>query len=430
MHMPNLVIVGAQWGDEGKGKIVDLLTREADAVVRFQGGNNAGHTLVVDGNKTILHLIPSGALHKNVQCVIGNGVVIDPGVLAKEIDGLKARGLLANPDSLIISELAHLILPFHKKLDLLRETQSGTQKIGTTGRGIGPCYEDKIGRRGIRIGELAYPEVLAQRLERLTSHHNRILKTYGEEEFSAEAILAELNSLKDNFLPYLHPTGIFLEKLSRQNKRVLFEGAQGAGLDIDHGTYPYVTSSNTIAPAAFSGTGIGSSHATTVLGVFKAYLTRVGSGPFPTELKDATGELLRKKGHEFGSTTGRPRRCGWLDLVALKHAVRINGITQLVITKLDVLTGLGKIKVAVKYRHGNIFQDEMPTFTHVLEHCEPVYEELSGWTEELSQIRDYANLPQACRDYIAFLENYLGVPVSLVSVGPGRGEDIFRTKIW
>lgn len=429
--MPNLVIIGAQWGDEGKGKIVDLLTRQAQAVVRFQGGNNAGHTLVVDGQKTILHLIPSGALHKGVCCIIGNGVVIDPEVLVAEIDKLKSQGLLTDKNSLLISEGAHLILPFHKKLDGLRESASGKNKIGTTGRGIGPCYEDKIGRRGLRIGELFHEDICREKLELLASHHNPVFKNiFHESEISAGEIFSQLMPIRDKISSYIGHTGVILEDLNRKNKNVLFEGAQGAGLDVDHGTYPYVTSSNTIAATASTGTGIGPNLLGKVIGVFKAYCTRVGSGPFPTELHDELGESLRKKGHEFGSTTGRPRRCGWLDLVALKHAVRINGITELVVTKLDVLTGLAKIKVATQYKLNGQSLNETPLFSHVLERCEPVYEELVGWTEELSHIRHFDGLPPSCRDYISFIEKFLGVPVLVASVGPGRGQDIFRRDVW
>lgn len=429
--MPNLVIVGAQWGDEGKGKIVDLLTEQAQAVVRFQGGNNAGHTLVVDGQKTVLHLIPSGALHQGVCCIIGNGVVIDPDVLVAEIDKLKSQGLLAEKNALVISEGAHLILPFHKKLDVLRETTSGKNKIGTTGRGIGPCYEDKIGRRGLRIGELFHADVCRKKLDLLASHHNPVFKNiFHEEEISPDEIFARLMQIKDKISAHIGHSGVILDDLHRQNKNVLFEGAQGAGLDIDHGTYPFVTSSNTTAATASTGTGIGPSLVGKVLGVFKAYCTRVGSGPFPTELNDETGEMLRQKGHEFGSTTGRPRRCGWVDLVALRHAVRINGITELVITKLDVLTGLAQIKVATQYKLAGQILDEMPLFSHVLDRCTPVYTALPGWQEELSHTRQFENLPKSCLDYISFIEKFLGVPVVVASVGPGRGQDIFRKNVW
>lgn len=429
--MPGIVIIGAQWGDEGKGKIVDILTKQADAVVRFQGGNNAGHTLVVDGKKTVLHLIPSGALHKGVQCLIGNGVVIDPEILLKEIADLQSQGLLKEPNAILISECAHLILPFHKKIDLLRESARGKNKIGTTGRGIGPCYEDKFARRGLRVGDLLLTDTLKEKVDSLTEYYNtQIEKIYNDTGFSAKEIYNNLLSYGKKLAPFIISTGLLIEELILAQKKVLFEGAQGAGLDIDHGTYPFVTSSNTVASAAATGTGIGPQHLKKIYGIVKAYCTRVGSGPFPTELNDAVGRHLQEKGHEFGATTGRKRRCGYLDLVALKHAIRINGITDLVMTKLDVLTNIAPLQVATKYKLDGQEITDVPAFASQLEKCEPVYENLKMWSEDITTITNYANLPKTCQDYIAFIEDFTKVPVSIVSVGPGRGQDIFRKEVW
>jgi adenylosuccinate synthase len=429
--MSSIVIVGAQWGDEGKGKIIDILTREAKAVVRFQGGNNAGHTLVVDGEKTVLHLIPSGALHKNVICVIGNGVVIDPDVLAREIEILQSRGYLTGAETFAISEGAHVILPYHKLLDQLREEARGKNKIGTTGRGIGPCYEDKAGRRGLRMGDLAYPEVVRQKLNAaLDSYNSRFETMYGAKRLDPETVFNDLMMTAKALLPYVRNTSLLVHDLIKGGNNVLFEGAQGAGLDVDHGTYPFVTSSNTVSGGACAGSGIGPTMIGSVLGITKAYCTRVGSGPFPTELHDSTGDLIRKNGHEFGSTTGRPRRCGWIDLVALKHAVRINGIGKLSVTKLDILSGFKTVHAAVAYEFEGKTYDEMPYALHVLENCKPVYEDLPGWDGDITLARTLSDLPQACRNYLKFIEDRLGVPIAMASVGPGRGEDVFLKDVW
>jgi adenylosuccinate synthase len=399
--------------------------------VRFQGGNNAGHTLVVNGEKTVLHLIPSGVLHQGVTCIIGNGVVIDPAILVHEMAVLQARGFLSTVASLAISDAAHLILPYHKQLDLLRETQSGKNKIGTTGRGIGPCYEDKAARRGLRVGDLFYPEIVKDKLKAVLDLYNlQFQKIYGAETFSQSVIYDELMKHAEKILPHVTNTPVLIEKIMRSGEHVLFEGAQGAALDVDHGTYPFVTSSNTVAGGACSGAGIGPTKIDSVLGVTKAYCTRVGSGPFPTELTDAMGDELRNKGHEFGSTTGRPRRCGWIDLVALKHAVRINGISGLVITKLDILSGMNTIRVATKYRLQNELTEDTPTAAHLLEQCTPVYQDLPGWQEDITGANTFLDLPKNCQTYIRTLEEALGVPVVMVSVGPSRGQDLVLKNVW
>ncbi len=420
------IILGAQWGDEGKGKIIDLLAQDADVVARFHGGNNAGHTLVVDGQKTVLHLIPSGILNPNCLCVIGNGVVLDPEVFCTEKDELKKRGLLGDSSRIKISERTHLIMPYHKLLDKQREEALGNNKIGTTERGIGPCYEDKAARRGLCVGDLAYPEVVKQIIERNLSESRRSnvegreSVTFDLGPLTFDPLFAHIMSFTDKLLPHACNTSVLMNDLIDQGKKVLFEGAQGTCLDVDHGTYPFVTSSNTVAGAVCTGLGIGPTKIKEVLGVSKAYCTRVGAGPFPTELFDETGELLRKKGHEFGATTGRPRRCGFIDLVALKHAVRVNGLTGLIITKLDVLTGFQTLKLATKYDCSDIF----PSQTNVLEKCKPVYHEMPGWNEDISQVRSFKKLPKTCQDYLKFIEKYLGVPIKMISVGPERGCEI------
>lgn len=429
--MSTIVIVGAQWGDEGKGKIIDLLTPRSKAVVRFQGGNNAGHTLVVDGQKTVLHLIPSGVLHAGVTCIIGNGVVVDPAIILGEIDALRARGFLKDANSLVLSEGAHLILPYHKKLDQLREESSGKNKIGTTGRGIGPCYEDKVARRGLRLGDLMFPNIVRTKIETCLNLYNRWFQTlFNAPELSVEDTYRDVMALAPKLLPFVRDTSVLIYDLVKRGENVLFEGAQGAALDVDHGTYPFVTSSNTVAGGACAGAGVGPTMIDAVLGVTKAYCTRVGSGPFPTELEDETGERIRKSGNEFGSTTGRPRRCGWLDLVALKQAVRLNGIGSLAVTKLDILSGFDTIKAAVRYKYDGKLLDDMPTSLSILERCEPIYETLPGWSEDLSAVRTPEDFPKACRDYLEFVSKFLGAPITLASVGPGRGQDIFFRDAW
>jgi len=423
--MPNVVIVGAQWGDEGKGKIVDRFTEFADVVVRFQGGNNAGHTLVVDGEKTVLHLIPAGILHPGKSCVIGNGVVLDPAVAVMEIDRLKQKGFLKDDDQLVISLDAHVIMPWHKAVDVAREQAMGAGKIGTTGRGIGPTYEDKVARRGIRVRDLLDPDKLARRVkERLPAALEEIRRLGAESDLDADAIAAEYARLGQRLARYASDASLRLHQAIRAGKSILFEGAQGTMLDVDHGTYPFVTSSNTVAGNAATGSGVGPTQIDQVIGISKAYCTRVGGGPYPTELKDETGERLRKIGNEFGATTGRPRRTGWFDAVAMRYAARVNGLDGLAITKLDVLTGFPEIKVAVAYRCDGKTLDEMPGDPEVLERCEPVYESLPGWAEPLAAARAWNDLPLNARSYLKRLEQLSGVKVMAVSVGADRGETI------
>jgi len=423
--MPNVVVIGAQWGDEGKGKIVDLLTQFADVVVRFQGGNNAGHTLVVGGEKTILHLIPAGILHPGKTCVIGNGVVVDPSVMVGEIDKLKAKGAFQDDRQLVVSLDAHVIMPWHKAIDLAREQALGEGKLGTTGRGIGPTYEDKVARRGIRIRDLIDGARLARRVaERLPAAREELERLGAASDLEEGAIVGQYAELGRRLARYAADASLVLHQAIRGGRSLLFEGAQGTMLDVDHGTYPFVTSSNTVAGNAATGSGIGPTEIDTVIGISKAYSTRVGGGPYPTELKDETGEKLRQIGHEFGATTGRPRRTGWFDAVALRYAARVNGFDGLAITKLDVLTGFPEIKVAVAYRLGSRVVDEMPTDIEELGRCEPVYETLPGWSEKLDGVRAWGGLPQNARSYVEHLAKLVGVKVMGVSVGADRGETI------
>jgi adenylosuccinate synthase len=428
--MPNVVVVGAQWGDEGKGKVVDLLTEHAQVVVRFQGGNNAGHTLVVGGTKTVLHLIPSGILHAGKTCVIGNGCVVDPTVLMKEVDGLTQRGLLQDPAQLIVSEHAHVIFPWHKHLDLLREKARGGSAIGTTGRGIGPAYEDKINRRGIRMRDLLDPDRLRRRVkERLPSaleeiaHLAKVAKA-DEPLLDPEGIVSEYAVLGGRLGTHIKDASLFLSEHVRKGTRMLFEGAQGTLLDLDHGTYPYVTSSNTVAGNAAVGSGLGPTAIDRVMGISKAYTTRVGGGPFPTELSDETGERLRKIGDEFGATTGRPRRCGWLDTVVLRYAARVNGLWGLAVTKLDVLSGLPMLKICTAYELDGERLMELPGEFEDLSRVVPVYEELPGWDQSLAGARTVEDLPPTAQRYIRRIEEIVGVQVVCVSVGAERGETI------
>ncbi|MDO8527939.1 MAG: adenylosuccinate synthase [Deltaproteobacteria bacterium] len=428
--MPNVVVIGLQWGDEGKGKIIDLLTPQMDAVVRFQGGNNAGHTLVLDGQKRVLHLIPSGVLHEKCLCVIGDGVVIDPQVLLDEIDGLQSEGFLKNPDQLKISENAHVIFPYHILIDQLREKKKGEQAIGTTGRGIGPCYEDKIARQGIRMSDLVEPETLRQRLESiLPAVNNYIEKVLEGPPFSLEEIYSKYSSYGTSLKKYVSNVNVLLKGFILQKKSLLFEGAQGVGLDIDHGTYPYVTSSSTTIGGVLTGTGVPPKALDHVLGVTKAYSTRVGFGPFATELHDGAGELLQKKGAEFGATTGRKRRCGWLDLVWLKNAAWQNGVTHLVLTKLDVLSGLKTIPVAVAYELDGKRLESPPSRLSDWQKVKPVYEEMEGWSESLEQVTKWSDLPKACQNYLKRIEAFVGVPIALLSTGPERGAHIHLNRI-
>jgi len=425
--MSNVVIVGAQWGDEGKGKIVDLFTSWADVVVRYQGGANAGHTLVVGGTKTVLHLVPSGVLHPGKRCFIGNGVVVDPEALSQEIDVLRSRGLLADPQQLVVSENAHVIFPYHKLIDVGRESKGGRKKIGTTGRGIGPCYEDKVARRGIRMRDLLKPEVLRERLRERIGEANAQIAALGGEQVKLETVHAEAARLGEKLAEYVGDASEKLAHEVERGKAVLFEGAQGTLLDVDHGTYPYVTSSNTVAGNAAVGAGLGPTSIHSVIGITKAYTTRVGNGPLPTELDDATGERLRTVGAEFGATTGRPRRCGWLDALVLRYAARVNGLSGLALTKLDVLTGFDKVAVAVAYKlpSGKTLQ-EFPSDPELLASAQPVYEELPGWKEPIGDLRQYEELPANARRYVERVEQLVGVEAIAVSVGAERAQTIVR----
>lgn len=423
--MSRVILVGTQWGDEGKGKVVDLLTENLDMVVRFQGGNNAGHTIIVDGEKTVLHLIPSGILHSDVTCVIGNGVVLDPQILLEEISSLKSRGLFQKDDQLVISDKAHLIMPYHKKIDLLREERKGKNKIGTTGRGIGPAYEDKMARKGFRVCDLEYPEEFKARLSDLLGRRNeRLLKMFSCKPFDIEEIYHDCMKQYEQIKKYVKNTSLLVHEAAKAGKNILFEGAQGTSLDVDHGTYPFVTSSNTVAGGALAGVGIGPTLIDQVLGVSKAYTTRVGSGPFPTELEDDDGKRLQEQGGEFGATTGRTRRCGWLDLVVLKHALRVNGLTSLALTKLDVLSGFKTIKIATAYDYKGQTLTELPSDLNRLSECQPIYEDCEGWEDTLGSIKDYNKLPENVKKYIKRIEDYLKIPVTLISLGPQRGEEI------
>jgi adenylosuccinate synthase len=423
--MANVAIIGAQWGDEGKGKVVDLFTREADIVVRFQGGNNAGHTLVVNGHKTVLHLVPSGALHPNKLCVIGNGVVIDPEILIEEIHALKAQGHLASDEQLRISEQAHVIMPYHKAIDLARERLRGKGKIGTTGRGIGPAYEDKVARVGIRFVDLLEEDTFREKLQRNIEEKNFYLKAIlHEKALDFASIHERYSGYREELKRFVTNTGVLLDQKMGAAKRVLFEGAQGTLLDVDHGTYPYVTSSSTITGGACSGSGVGPQRIQQVIGISKAYTTRVGSGPFPTELDGAEGETLRREGAEFGATTGRSRRCGWFDAVGVRHAVRMNGMTGIALTKLDVLSGFKKIPICTAYRYQGKSIDEFPASTKVMQHAQPVYEEMEGWNAPLGDVTQFSDLPSAAQKYVRRIEQVVGTEVILVSVGPGREQTI------
>ncbi len=423
--MPNVVVVGAQWGDEGKGKIVDRFTEFADVVARYQGGNNAGHTLVVGGEKTVLHLIPAGVLHEGKTCIIGNGVVVDPTVFMMEIDRLKQKGYLVNDSQLVLSLDAHVIMPWHKAVDLAREHAMGAGKIGTTGRGIGPTYEDKVARRGIRVRDLLDAGKLERRvMERLPVAQEELRRLGAGESLDAAVITREYAALGQRLAVYAKDASRVLHDLIRQGRSVLFEGAQGTMLDVDHGTYPFVTSSNTVAANAATGTGVGPTSIDEVIGIAKAYSTRVGGGPYPTEQKGAVGEELRRIGQEFGATTGRPRRTGWFDAVAMRYAARVNGLHGLAIMKLDVLSGFPELQIAVAYTLDGKTVDELPGDPEDLERCEPVYETLPGWTEPLKGIRSWDALPAAARSYVRRLEVLTGVEVIAVSVGPDREETI------
>jgi len=420
--MPAAVVVGAQWGDEGKGKLVDYLARRADIVARYQGGHNAGHTVVINSETFILHLIPSGILHQEKFCVIGNGVVVDPACLLNEMDELARRGVKVGKN-LLISRNAHLIMPYHMALESANEALRGEKKIGTTGRGIGPAYVDKMARCGLRMGDLLLPALFREKLEGNIRGANKLLETlYGSPGFKAEAVYADYMKFAERLSAHIGDAGAVVNKALAERKNVLLEGAQGTLLDIDHGTYPFVTSSSAGAGGACTGLGIGPTKIKSVLGVVKAYTTRVGSGPFPTEITSELGEEIRKKGGEYGATTGRPRRCGWLDIVGLRHAVRVNGLTGLAVTKLDILDELDPIRVCVAYKSGGRTIEDFPPDAHVLETCEPVYKELPGWKESTKGVREFGGLPEKARNYINWMEDALAVKADMVSTGQKRDE--------
>ncbi len=423
--MANVVVVGTQWGDEGKGKIVDLLSDYADIIVRFQGGNNAGHTIVVEGEKFIFHLVPSGILHPQKRCFIGNGVVVDPRVLLAELDSLYEKGYPITPDRLLVSENAHLIMPYHRAIDLGRESLTGRKKIGTTGRGIGPCYEDKIARRGIKVVDVLHGPSFRAKLSEILIEKNFYMEKYlGLKPMDVEDIYNEYMGYAERLASYVANISIILDEAVKAQKNVLFEGAQGTHLDIDHGTYPFVTSSNTIAGGACCGSGIGPTRIDAVIGICKAYTTRVGGGPFPTELHDHIGDQIQQKGAEFGATTGRKRRCGWLDAVLVSDSARLSGLGGLAISKLDVLTGIPTLKIATHYRSEGQIIRYRPSRKEAMESLEPVYEELEGWREDLTGIRRLEDLPQATRNYLSRIEELTGTKIVIISIGAGRNQTI------
>ncbi len=426
--MANIVVVGTQWGDEGKGKIVDLLTEKSDLIIRFQGGNNAGHTLVVGEKKVVLHLIPSGILHPGKLCVIGSGVVLDPEILYEEITALREKGYDVSPDSVVISDRAHVIMPYHRIIDTARDC---TQGIGTTGRGIGPAYEDKARRVGLRMVDLIHETYLKKKLdaafEEKQEYITKILKLKALDKNSMYDKLAQMGA---QLKPFVRDVPVLIDAKMKQGKHLLFEGAQGANLDMDHGTYPYVTSSNTVAGQACVGAGIGPTKIDAVLGICKAYTTRVGGGPFPTELSDETGERLRAFGGEYGATTGRPRRCGWLDLVALRHSIRLSSISHLAITKLDVLSGFETIKIATAYKSGGVAMENMPANLEMYSDLDLVFDELPGWEEPLNDIKSFDDLPKNCKAYLGYIEEKLEVKTAIVSVGPKREETIVLKNVF
>jgi adenylosuccinate synthase len=421
------IVVGAQWGDEGKGKLVDVLASKADLVVRFQGGANAGHTLVVNGHKTVLHLIPSGILHPNTLCMITSGVVLDVFGILEEMDKLKAQGLMKRSEQFLISDNCSLLMPYHKLLDVARESHLNREKIGTTGKGIGPAYEDRTSRRGLIFSDLFEPDTLKEKIDRALFEKNVLLeKIYGQKPFDSSELVKNLKIAAEKLLPHrCSDTSQTIMKALKGGKKVLFEGAQGTLLDINHGTYPFVTSSSTISASACTSTGIGPQNIKQVIGVFKAYATRVGAGPFPTELLNQTGETLRTTGQEFGSTTGRPRRCGWLDLVALKYAIRLNGITSLAMMKLDVLSGLDKIAICTGYKIGSQVMTEWPSTLKDLEKAEPILTEFTGWKENLTRINQLSELPRPVNQYLDFISDQVKTPSDVISVGPGREQTLW-----
>jgi adenylosuccinate synthase len=422
--MSNVAVIGAQWGDEGKGKIVDWLSERADVVVRFQGGHNAGHTLVI-GNQTYkLRLLPSGVVRKGKLSMIGNGVVVDPWALLAEIDELRGQGVAVSPDNLRVADNAALILPLHGRIDRAREDAAGPARIGTTGRGIGPAYEDKVARRAIRVCDLAEPDLLDQRVDRLLLHHNALLRGLGEPAIERAELIAQLREIGPKILPFADRVWQRLDEARGAGKRVLFEGAQGTMLDVDHGTYPYVTSSNTVSGNAASGSGIGPRHVGYVLGITKAYTTRVGSGPFPTELTDEIGEALGARGHEFGVNTGRKRRCGWFDATLVRQAVKVGGIDGIALTKLDVLDGFAALKISVGYQCRGERLEYFPASATAQAECRPVYETLEGWPDSTRGARSWAQLPATAIKYIRRIEELIEAPVTLLSTSPEREDTI------
>jgi len=422
--MANLVIVGTQWGDEGKGKIVDILSRDADVVVRYQGGSNAGHTVINHLGTFVFHLIPSGILYRGKTCVIGNGVVVDPAAMIEEMDGLQAKGIRIGRN-FVVSDRAHVILPYHKAIEKASEQSKGSRKIGTTGRGIGPSYADKMARIGIRVGDLLNPHLFRRKLEENVAEMNTFLeRLYGMEGFQVEKIFQQYRGYADRLKDHIADTTVLLNDAIERGKRVLFEGAQGTHLDVDCGTYPYVTSSSAAAGGACIGTGVGPTKIDGVMGIAKAYTTRVGGGPFPTELKDDVGGGLQERGKEFGATTGRPRRCGWFDAVVVRYAVRVNGMTSLAVTKLDVLDGFDEIKLCTGYRYDGRLYKDMPADLQVLTDCEPVYETFKGWAAPTTGITSYAKLPPEAKRYLARIEELAACPIDIISTGSKREETI------
>ncbi len=420
--MPVVLVIGAQWGDEGKGKLVDYLAQEAHLVARYQGGHNAGHTVVINDEMFVLHLIPSGILHEGTLCVIGNGVVVEPGCLLKEIQGLRQRGVRVSEENLLISARAHLIMPYHMALEAAQEAQRGSGRIGTTGRGIGPAYVDKAARVGLRMADLLRPQQFRQKLQANLEAANRQLKAMGGKGFSSQGIYEQYMRYAEALAPHITDTAEVLHSYIQQRKNILLEGAQGTLLDVDHGTYPYVTSSNASAGGACTGLGIGPTQVGHVLGVAKAYTTRVGEGPFPTELQEPLGHLLRERGGEYGATTGRPRRCGWLDLVALRYAVRVNGLSALAITKLDILDELKEIRLCTAYPLEGARLSSFPADAWALRHCRPQYETLKGWQQSTRGITRFEDLPQEAQVYLRTIEEYTGARVELISTGQRRQE--------
>ncbi len=422
--MANTCVIGLQWGDEGKGKIIDIMAKDFDVIVRYQGGGNAGHTLIIGDEKFVFHLIPSGILHQDKKCVIGNGIVLDPKLLLDEIDGLAKKNFNVN-GNLFVSDRAHVVFPYHKKLDLLQEKQKGNSMIGTTGRGIGPCYTDKISREGIRVAELMHKEYFKEKLKKNVEEKNRIfVNVFNDEPVSWEEIFEEYCTYADKMSPFVCDTVDLMAKAINDNQKILFEGAQGTLLDVDFGTYPFTTSSNSAAGGVSSGIGVSPKQIHNIIGITKAYTTRVGSGPFPTEVEGEQGEHIRIKGGEFGSTTGRPRRCGWFDAVAIQHSVRISGVDSLIVTKLDVLDDQETIRICTGYKNNGKLYNTFPADLDILNNCELVYEEVSGWCEDTSNVRSAENLPDKAVDYIKTIEEIVGVKVEMVSVGPERSQII------